>query len=290
MRTLIGLSLGLSLLSAGTGVAIAQGSDDPSLAPPKVLVIQREYLKPGKSGSLHEKTESAFVRSVTAAKWPTHYIGMDSLSGPSRSLFFLGYDSFAEWEKDNLAQEHNTALAAALDHASIADGDLLNSYESSTWLYHEEYSTGSPVDLGTMRYFEITLFKVRPGHDKEWDELAKLYTAGFKKAVPDARWATFEDWYGADNGGVYMILTPMKALSEVDSELSDNKKFMEAMGESGMKRLSELSASCIESMQVNLFHFNPKISYVGERYIKDDPTFWKPKPTVATKKEEKAPQ
>ena len=33
------------------------------------------------------------------------------------------------------------------------------------------------------------------------------------------------------------------------------------MGENGMKKLEELSASCIESDQTNLFQFNPKMSY-----------------------------
>jgi hypothetical protein len=63
------LSAGLCLLFIGSGIASAQ----ENMGPPKVLVIQREFLKPGKSGSLHERSESAFVRAMTAAKWPTHY-------------------------------------------------------------------------------------------------------------------------------------------------------------------------------------------------------------------------
>src|ERR1700733_8903870 len=128
MKKLIGLSVGLGLLFIGSGIASAQEMPD-KMGPPKVLVIMREFLKPGKSGSLHEKTESAFVNAMAAAKWPTHYFAADSLSGPSRSLFFVGYDSFAAWEKDNTATQNNTTLASALDRASIADGDLLTSYE-----------------------------------------------------------------------------------------------------------------------------------------------------------------
>ena len=75
----------------------------------RFCVIQREYLKPGRAGSMHEKTESAFIRAMTAAKWPTHYFAADSLSGPSRALFFVGYPSFEAMEKDNLAtgEEHD---------------------------------------------------------------------------------------------------------------------------------------------------------------------------------------
>jgi hypothetical protein len=288
MSKKIGLSLGLCLLSALSGAGLAQ--TDTSTPPPKILVIQREFVKPGKSGSLHAKSESAFVRAMAAAKWPVHYLGMDSVTGVSRSLFFTGYDSFAAWEKDQMNTEHNTALSDALDRASIADGELLTGYEGSVYLYHEEYSLGAGVNIATMRYFEITRFKVKPGHEKEWDELVKMYREGFSKAVPDARWAVFESMYGSDNGGVYIVLTPMKSLAEVDTEIADSKKFEASMGASGMKRLGELMSACVQESQINLFHLNPKMSYVSDDYIKTDPSFWKPRPAAALKKEVATPQ
>ena len=51
-------------------MAAAQDPSSGSMAPPKVLVLYREFLKPGKQGASHEKTESAFVQAVTKAKWP----------------------------------------------------------------------------------------------------------------------------------------------------------------------------------------------------------------------------
>src|ERR1700735_4170338 len=140
MKKLTLLCPGLCLLSLGSMFASAQDGMGDAMPPPKVLVIEREYLKPGRGGSMHEKTESAFVRAMSAAKWPTHYFGMDSLSGPSRSLFFVGYPSFEAWEKDNLATQKNATLAAAFDRAGIADGDLLTTYESSTSVYREDMS------------------------------------------------------------------------------------------------------------------------------------------------------
>src|ERR1035438_6553641 len=75
----------LALVVGLSGIAVAQ--DKPmSHMPPKVLAIIREYTKPGKAGTLHEKTESAFVQALTAAKWPTHYIAVESLSGKNRAL------------------------------------------------------------------------------------------------------------------------------------------------------------------------------------------------------------
>lgn len=288
MRKLIGLSLGLFLLSSGSGVVLAQESADGVMAPPKVLVIQREFVKPGKAGMMHDKSESAFVRAMAAAKWPTHYFGMTSLSGPSRALFFVGYSSFAAWEKDNLDTDHNATLSAALDRAAVADGDLLSAYDSSAWVYSDEYSLNTKGSIAEMRYMELTVFKVRPGHRKEWDELVKLYKSGYEK-IPNAHWATFESMYGMNNGGEYLVATPMKSMSEVDQSMGDEKQFLASQGASNMKKLEELAASCIESSQANLFLFNPKMSYPPEAWVKADPGFWRPKAMAPAKKEPTKP-
>ena len=75
------LGLTLCLLASCTGLGTAQEKAAGPPPPPKVLVIQREFLKPGKAGATHEKTESAFVQAFRAAKWPTEYLAVDSLSG-----------------------------------------------------------------------------------------------------------------------------------------------------------------------------------------------------------------
>lgn len=218
---------------------------------------------------------------MTAAKWPTHYFGMDSMSGPSRALFFIGYPSFAAWEKDNQAQEKNAVLSAAIDRAELADGDLLTSFDQGVFVYREGMSLRAAVDIAHMRYFEASLFEIRPGHEHEWEELVKMYKEGFEKAIPEAKWATFESAYSVGSGPRYLVLNPMKSLAEVDQMYADQKKFADAMGEDGMKKLGELATSCIASEQTNLFHFNPKMSYPQDEWIKADPDFWKPKVVAA---------
>ena len=135
------------LLAVGIS-GIAAGQDKPAVnMPPKVLTVIREYTKPGKSGTLHEKTESAFVQAMMHAKWPTHYLAVESLSGPSRALFLTGYDSFAAWEKDTNATEKNKALSADLDRAYAADGELLSETDGAALVFREEYSLRPEVDI-----------------------------------------------------------------------------------------------------------------------------------------------
>ena len=93
----------------------------------------------------------------------------------------------------------------------------------------------------------------------------------------------FAQLYGGD-GGTYLVLTSHKSLTEIDKGLLDDKQFVAAMGEDGMKKLSELVASCVESSQHQLFAINPHMSYVSDDWIKSSPDFWNVKPAAAPKK------
>ena len=279
MRRIAGAMLALVVLLTAGISGIAVGQDMHAGGPPKVLTVFREFTKPGKSGTAHEKTESAFVQAMKQAKWPTHYLAVESLSGQSRALFLTGYDSFAAWEKDTLATQKDKALAAALDRAAAADGELLSETDSTALAFREEYSLRPEVDIAHMRYFEISRFQVKQGHDKDWDEIVKLVTAAYKK-IPDAHWVTYSAVYGFPDT-TYIIFNPMKSAAEIDKNFAAGKDFEAVMGEEGMKKLAALSAAAIESSQTNLFAFNPRMSYPADEWVKADPEFWKPKAAAA---------
>jgi hypothetical protein len=287
MNKLAGVLLGLSCFLGGIGFAVAQDQSDVT-PPPKVLVIYREYLKPGKNGMLHEKSESAFVQAVTKAKSAQHYFAVDSLSGRPRSLFLFPYDSFDAIEKDAMATQKNKELAAALDRAAVADGDLLSDMDAGILVYNEEQSLRAPVDIAHMRLFEISVFQVRPGHRKDWDDLVKLVKGAYEK-VAGSHWATYEVAYGQMTDSTFIVFTPLKSAADIDDEFAKDKDFVAAMGEDGMKKLGELEAAAIESRQSNLFLFNAKMSYPPDAWVKADPDFWKPKAEAMPKKAEKKP-
>ena len=180
-----------------SAVAVAQETTPP----PKVLTVYREFVKPGKFGAAHEKTESAFTQAMKNAKWPTHYLAVSSITGKPRVLFLEGYDSFAAWEKDVLDQQANATLSAANEKASVADGELLSDVDCSALVYSDEYSLRSSVDIPHMRYFEISLYRVRPGHDADWDAIVKMVKAAYEK-IPDVALGYFP--CGVRTGGKYL--------------------------------------------------------------------------------------
>jgi len=285
MNKIFSSVLGALFLWGGFGIAMAQ-EQPATTPPPKVLQIIREFVKPGKGGAAHEKTESAFVQAFARAKWPTHYFAATALTGKPRVLFFVGYESFEAMEKDSMATQKNAALSAALDRASVNDGELLSDSDVAVLTYNEEQSLRAPVDIAHMRYFEISLFRVRPGHRAQWNELVKLVKAAYEK-VPDSHWAMYEAMLGQEDV-TYVVIVPRKSATELDQSMMQEEQFVEAMGEDGMKKLTELESSAVEFTQNNLFQFSPAMSYPRDEWVKADPEFWKthaPKP--AAKAEEK---
>ena len=269
--------LGLFLASACGAIAGAQDASTPSI--PKVIQIQREWIKPGKGGAMHDKSEAAFVQAMTRAKFPTHYFALNSMSGKSRALYITPYATFEAWEKDNKTIEKNAALAADIDNAMKSDGELLEGYDSAVLTYNEELSYKPRPDLSHARYIEITQFKIRPGHTADFIEATKLVKAANDKAGTTAHWATYEITYGAE-WGTYLSLSSDASMTEIDKGIADQKMWVEAMGEEGMKKLDGLVASGFDSARSELFSINPKQSYVDEAWIKADPDFWSPKSAV----------
>lgn len=266
----------LCLLFAGlnfTVPASAQHVTNGHTAPPKVLEIITEAIKPGQEGSPHAKTEAAFVQAMRNAQSPQHYLGLDALTGSSRAVFLLGYDSFAGIQKDLDDTKKNVALSNAMDQASIADGALLNGYRTSIYTFRDDLSLNSGAQLGDTRYFELTVFHVRPGHAHDWDTLVKMYRAAMEK-VPGAHWDVFEKRYGDNSGNTFLVAVPMKTLSEVDVEMNNDEKLSTLMSSEDLQKFMALDQSTVDSVVSNLFAINPKLSYAADAWTKAAPQFW----------------
>lgn len=285
MKKLCGCLVGFCVAVSFTTIAGAQDKSS-TMTPPKVLTITREFVKPGKTGSTHDKAESAFVRAMTAAKSKSYYIGLDSLSGKLRSLFLTGYDSFDAWEKDQRAVQKDPTLGPAIERALAADAPLLDGVDQSVWIYREDQSRNQSGAIGDARYMEFEVFHVKPGHEGDWATAVKLVQDAYAKGVPEGHWAMYQLVFGGSPS--YVVITPLKSAAEIDKNFMADKKFFDAMGAEGMKKLGDLSAAAIESVETNLFTMNPHMSYVSDEMAAQAPDFWRSKAPAGSEAKRKA--
>ena len=234
--------LGLSLAVAGGSMAATQPMQAQTASIPRILQVTREYTKPYKNGMAHDRTEAAFVEAMAKAHWPTHYIGMTSLSGRSRALFFTFYDSLQAWQDDTAAIAKNPVLAGELERASVADGELLDEVTQGVFAFDEEMSLNAMADISHQRFLEISVYQVRPGRETQWSDAVKLVKAAYEKANVGAHWGMWREIYGGE-GGRYIVLTSHKNLGEIDRDFLNGKQFADALGEDGQKNSTTWSTS-----------------------------------------------
>jgi len=276
-RAFIGSGLVLAVCYAPQTVS-AQSSA-PTYGGSKYLVINREFTKPGRDGTPHEATEAAYMRAAESGKAPFHYVAFTSLSGPNRALFVSSYDSMEAVEAERKSM--SAALNASLDRTMVADGDLLSATDSSVWRIDPELSQNTNGPRIGAHLMVVREFVVKPGHTDEWEAAVKLVLDGYKKADVGAHWSTYRMVFGNSTGPTYLILTSMKSMSELDEMYASDPKFMDAMGEEGLKKLDALEASCMESEKTNLFIIDPKMSIPTDEMLKAEPGFWRPKTTAS---------
>ena len=103
--------------------------------------------------------------------------------------------------------------------------------------------------------------------------------------MPEFHWTAYELAYGSLAGPAYLVLSSLKSMAEIDSENAAGKKFDDALGENGRKKMADLEGTCIQTEMTNLFVINPRMSMPPEETVQAEPDFWQPgAATVATKK------
>ncbi len=287
MKKTLFLLCAAGLVLSGATAALAQASAPARMGPPKVVQIIREEVKVGK-GLAHEKNEAGYPRAFKKAKWPTTFLGLTSITGPSEAWFLIPFDSFEAWEKDRQAAEQNTAFIAETNQLDEKDAEFVSGTRSIVAYYREDLSFHPGVNLPQMRYFRIITYRVRPGHEGDFAEAVKIVRAAYEKANVEVHWAVFQISSGMP-GPTFLLFLPTKSLKEVDVLLAQAPKVQEAEGEEGVKKLQKLVAEGYLSTESNIYAFSPKMSYVSKEFAAGDPDFWTPKPKAAAKPAEGAP-
>ncbi len=278
-RFIMTLAAPLSLLTLA-GSVTAQDSPTP------YLQIFREVVKPGRSGP-HLPLEAAWSHAFAKAKVPVYTLAMTTMYGPPEAWFLQGNKSIAEIEEVNKAVDAAPGLGDETDRYAQADAANISSFTAILARYLPDLSNGPNFDPAQMRVWEVLVFQVRPGHEANFDEAAKLYKSTLGQAKVEAPWMTYGVMAGMP-GPTYLVFVPHRTLAEVDPATGTGAAIEKAFNEEGMKRLSSL-AEGYASVETLIFGVSPRMSNLSPEFIARDPKFWTPKPQ-AGKSQPSAPK
>ena len=268
-----------ALFAASAGTALAQGMPTTQ---PKFLQISREQVKMGRAAD-HSKWEAGWPAAYAKAKDPYSYIALASLTGPSEVWYVVPFPSQAAFGDSMAREDADSALAAELARLSRGDAEFVSESTSLQALARPDLSYGNFPDLAMMRFWEITTFRVKPGHDEEFAAAAKAYASASARSAPNASWRTYEVVAGAQ-GGTFLVFSSFGAFADFDKASTEGEATWKGLTSDERTALQKFSSDGTVNTVTNRYRLDPVQSYVPAETRQKDPAFWNPKPAKAAAK------
>ena len=95
---------------------------------------------------------------------------MTTISG-SEAWFLSAYDSYATFQNIDDSMEANASLTAEGDKFSALDGELLDRASTIMARYQPALSYQPKVPIPQMRYMQVDIVQVRPGHGGDFTDM-----------------------------------------------------------------------------------------------------------------------
>jgi hypothetical protein len=272
------MKITLIALALAVGAPLTFAQSAPDSGPPAVLQIVRETIKEGKEVA-HRKVEQDYANIDRKNKFPFHYLGLSTESGPNEVVFLEAFPSFAAIEEgDKLGEK--APLKSELEMVNARDGELRSESRSLTAVFRKDlsYMPDNALPVGKFRYMMIDNYRVRLGQNDKFMDGAKLLLGGYKKANVGMTILCYQVIAGAPNG-VYLFLMPMDSLKTLDGMQAMDKALEESIGADALKGLSKGEGEVFQTMETTLYSVSPEMSYLPKEEEDADPAFWRPKVT-----------
>ena len=273
-------ALALMALAAGFG-ASASAQEPPG--PPKVLVVTREEIKPGKMAP-HTKVAASYIAVAARANAANYRLGLTPISGDDNAVLYLeAHPSFAALETARNAFDgaiaSNAALKAELD-AVDRQGDMHSAQRTAIYRYRADlsYRPGRMEDVARARYMTMQTTRIKPGRGVDYIDYVKGQVAAREKANLDLHTAVYQVVSGAAPN-TFVIFSTARSLSEWDDTFAraeaDQKALEAAFGGAEAARQQRMILSeVVADTTIATYAMSPEISRPMPQFMAYDPGFW----------------
>lgn len=262
----------LALSVASAGAAFAQGLPTTQ---PKFVHIVHERVKVGRAAD-HAKFEAGWPAAYAKAKFPYHYLALVAVTGSPETWYVTPLDSQAAFGDLQKREDEDPVLGPELERLARGDAEFLSDYRVTQAIARPDLSHGDFPDLAKARFWEITRFQVRPGHEAAFAAVAKAYAGAAGRASVKARWRVYEVMAGAPSP-TYLVFSSLESYGEFDQAIEDGVALMKSFSAEDAIALDKFSTEGLVSAETNRFRLDASQSYVANELRAKDPAFWGPK-------------
>lgn len=271
MKLALALFPAMLLLVSTASMALSQGMPTSQ---PTLITIVREEVKIGHNAA-HAAHEAGWPAAFARAKSPDYYLALISMTGPNEAWYVTPYPSHTALGESMKRDDADPVLSAELQRLSRADGDHLTGFRVIHAAARPDLSYGAFPDMALARFWEITTFRVRPGHEEGFANAAKAYAAAAKRATPGTSWRTYQVLAGLP-GPTFFVFGSMQAFSEFDKGMQENQALMKAFTPDELATLEKFAAAGMINAETHRFQLDAGQSYVDAATKAKDPAFWSP--------------
>jgi len=265
----------LAVLTLVAGVSATAFAQAPPATQPQFLHIFREQVKPGRLAD-HAQWETGWPAAAEKAKSPSSYLALASVTGPLEVLYVSSYASQAAYGEATAWDEAQPGLTAEYERLAKADGEFLADATALQAVAVPELSHGAFPDIAKMRYWAISTWRLRLGHEAAFAAATQTYKGAAARSAPNASWRTYRVVAGAP-GGTFLTFSSVASFSDFDKVMAESAATMKGATAEEMGVLDKFMKESVLSISTNRYRLDPKQSYVDAATKAKDPAFWNPK-------------
>jgi len=267
------------LLAIVSCVAISQAQQAQSAPPPAILEIYRDPVKPAKMVEYTRLEGEAALACARASTWP--YLTLQAITGPQIEVWYIeGFDSYASVEHSSEPFTRNPTLGAELNRLMEAKVNLVGDARVVFAHYRDDLSSNVELMQPRARFFTVTLVTVRPGHEREFEEIHRTLKSVRQKAGAADNRVVYQIASGMPKN-IYLIFSAQHSLQNagiaLDPAVDD---YTADVDDSTRNRLDDYTRVAVQSSETWLFSVNPAMSNPAGEWIADDPEFWRSSPPL----------
>ena len=248
----------LVLFAGSAGNALAQGMPTSQ---PGILTIFFEEVKVGMEAD-HEANEAGWPAAHAKANSPYYYMALESMTGSSPVWYLSPYESFSAEGESMKQVASDPALSAELDRLWRADGQYLDAARNIQAIARPELSHGEFPDLAMVRFYDITMVRIRLGHQAGWENAARLYMEQARRAAPQMSYRIYQVITGMPDG-YFLIFSAVEDYADFDSLMAKGMAMGENVSPEVMATMEHFMVNDAKSFITHRFRVSPTMSYVS---------------------------
>jgi hypothetical protein len=267
--------LSLAVLALAASASTSALAQSVPTTQPTFLNIFREEVKAARTAE-HAQWETGWPAAFEKVKSPNNYLALSSISG-SQEVWYVGsFASQAAFGQSTDWEDAQPGLTAEVDRLAKGDAEFLSGATALQAVAVPELSYGAFPDIGKMRYWEISTWRIRLGHDEEWAAATKTYKAATARSAPNSSWRTYRVVAGAPDG-TFLTFSSVASFGDFDKMMAAGEAVGKGFTAEEGAALGKFMKESVVSISTNRYRLDPKQSYVDAATKAKDPAFWSPK-------------